>query len=244
MVDARASRDVADDADRSILGGPGGAWLDERLRGDTGHLIVATTLPFLLPRAVHHLEGWNEALCAGAWGGRLRGFAERLRRALDLEHWAAFRRSFDAVAGALVQVAAGERGTPPATALLLSGDVHFSYLARARPSRAAGGAAGGLAARPAPRGRGGHGPGPVGRRRALPAHLGAGRGPVVRQRRGDAAPRRRPRRGALVLRRPGPRLRLPAAGGRPGARPHASGASLSPLEVGEGPCGPHGGRPA
>jgi len=141
MVDARASRDVADDADRSILGGPGGAWLDERLRGDTGHLIVATTLPFLLPRAVHHLEGWNEALCAGAWGGRLRGFAERLRRALDLEHWAAFRRSFDAVAGALVQVAAGERGTPPATALLLSGDVHFSYLARARPSRAAGGAA-------------------------------------------------------------------------------------------------------
>ena len=137
MVDTRAGRDVADEHRRDILGGPGAAWLDERLTGDADHLLIASTLPFLLPKAVHRLEAWDEALASGAWGERLRGPAEKLRRALDLEHWSAFGRSFGSVSRALVELASGTRGNPPATALLLSGDVHFSYLARARPSRRA-----------------------------------------------------------------------------------------------------------
>ncbi|MEY9211087.1 hypothetical protein ABH917_000533 [Thermobifida halotolerans] len=132
MVDTRCGRDVADDRARSMLGSAGGRWLDESLTGDVDHLVVASTLPFLLPKGVHYLEAWNEAVCAGAWGERLRGPGERLRQRLDLEHWAAFQRSFAAVSEAVLEVADGGRGTPPASVLFLGGDVHFSYLARAR----------------------------------------------------------------------------------------------------------------
>ena len=38
------------------------AWLDEQLRGDCEHLIVGTSLPYLLPRGIHDLEAWNEAI--------------------------------------------------------------------------------------------------------------------------------------------------------------------------------------
>ncbi len=139
MVDTRCGRDVADDRARSMLGPVGERWLDESLTGDVDHLVVASTLPFLLPKGVHYLEAWNEAVCAGAWGGRLRGPGEKLRRQLDLEHWAAFQRSFTAVTEAVLEVADGRRGAPPASVLFLGGDVHFSYLARARArGRAAG----------------------------------------------------------------------------------------------------------
>ncbi|MFC3994426.1 alkaline phosphatase D family protein [Nocardiopsis sediminis] len=141
MVDTRAGRDVADDARRTILGRDGTAWLDHQLTGGVDHLVIAGSLPFLLPKAVHHLEAWSEAVCAGAWGQRLRGPGERLRRELDLEHWAAFQASFHAVGDAVAGLAAGERGEPPASVLFLGGDVHFSYLARAR-ARAAGAAQG------------------------------------------------------------------------------------------------------
>ncbi|MBB6171187.1 hypothetical protein HNR23_001247 [Nocardiopsis mwathae] len=133
MVDTRCGREVEDDAHRSMLDRNGTAWLDQGLTGGVDHLVVASGLPVLLPTAVHHLEAWNEAVCAGAWGRAPRGLAERLRRAIDLEHWAAFQRSFRSLADSVLEVAAGERGTPPATVLFLGGDVHFSYLARARP---------------------------------------------------------------------------------------------------------------
>ena len=45
--------------------------------GDFDHLLLADTLPFLLVPALHHVEAWNEAVCAGAWGER----AGRRRRA-------------------------------------------------------------------------------------------------------------------------------------------------------------------
>jgi hypothetical protein len=38
-----------------------------------------------------------------------------LRRAIDLEHWAAFRSSFDRLAGALREIASGQRGSAPAS---------------------------------------------------------------------------------------------------------------------------------
>lgn len=138
MADTRCGRDVADDRTRSIMGARGTRWLDEALTGDVDHLVVASTLPFLLPAGVHYLEAWNEAVCAGAWGERLRGAGEKLRRAMDLEHWPAFQRSFTAVSAAVLGIAAGRRGTPPASVLFLSGDVHFSYLARARGAGASG----------------------------------------------------------------------------------------------------------
>ncbi|MFL1376528.1 alkaline phosphatase D family protein [Nocardiopsis protaetiae] len=136
MLDTRCGRALGEggpsDGSRSILGASGHAWLDEHLTGGPDHVVVASTVPVLLPPAVHHLEAWNEAVCAGAWGGWLRGPAERLRQALDLEHWGAFRYSLERLADAVGRVARGERGPAPASVLLLSGDVHFSYTAPAR----------------------------------------------------------------------------------------------------------------
>ncbi|GAA4911490.1 alkaline phosphatase D family protein [Streptomonospora salina] len=141
MVDTRCGRVVDDDTRRRILDSDEAAWLDEQLTGDVDHLVVASTLPFLLPPGVHHLESWNEAVCAGAWGQALRGPGEKLRQEIDLEHWAAFQASFRSVGDSLLRVARGERGAPPAGVLLLGGDVHFSYLARARAADGARGAA-------------------------------------------------------------------------------------------------------
>jgi hypothetical protein len=49
---------------------------------------------------------------------------------MDLEHWASFRRSFDDLTTLLAEVVSGE--DPPASILMLGGDVHCSYLAEAR----------------------------------------------------------------------------------------------------------------
>ncbi len=130
VIDSRAGRIVEGDH-RDMLDEDEWRWVDERLTGDLDHLLVVTSLPYLLPPALHHLEAWNEAVCHGAWGRRWARRGERIRQDLDLEHWAAFEGSFHRLAGALREVAEGRRGRPPATITLLSGDVHFSYVARA-----------------------------------------------------------------------------------------------------------------
>jgi hypothetical protein len=56
---------------------------------------------------------------------------ERIRRAVDLEHWAAFHEGFLRVAAMTVEVATGKRGPAPGTVTFLSGDVHHSYVAEA-----------------------------------------------------------------------------------------------------------------
>ena len=65
----------------------------------------------------------------GAWGGWAKGWGEKLRRGLDLEHWAAFNFSFRRLERVLTEVASGRRGRPPATIVGLGGDVHHAYLA-------------------------------------------------------------------------------------------------------------------
>ncbi|MFI6578763.1 alkaline phosphatase D family protein [Nocardiopsis sp. NPDC050513] len=130
VADTRCGRALDEGSGRSILGPDGHDWLDEQLTGGPEHVVVASTVPVLLPPAVHHLEAWNEAVCAGAWGRWARGPAERVRQALDLEHWGAFQYSFRRLGAGVRALAGGERGRAPATLLFLSGDVHFSYLAR------------------------------------------------------------------------------------------------------------------
>ncbi|MFP5322828.1 MAG: alkaline phosphatase family protein, partial [Acidimicrobiia bacterium] len=120
---------VLDPERRSMLGEAEWRWLDEQARGDLDHLFVASSVPWILPRAIHDLEAWNTSLAGGAWGARVRRSAERLRQEIDLEHWAAFGTSFQNLADLLAGVSAGERGEPPATITALSGDVHFGYVA-------------------------------------------------------------------------------------------------------------------
>jgi hypothetical protein len=81
---------------------------------------------------MHYLEAWNEAVCEGAWGGPAARLGERIRQGLDLEHWAAFGNSIRALEELLERVASGEHGDAPGSVVLLSGDVHHAYLARAQ----------------------------------------------------------------------------------------------------------------
>ena len=72
--------------------------------------------------------------------GAPRGVGEKLRQAVDLEHWAAFQDGFrDGRRDGRSRSPRGERGRAPRTVTFLSGDVHHSYVAevgrRARPAR-------------------------------------------------------------------------------------------------------------
>jgi hypothetical protein len=126
VVDSRAARHLAPDA-RALVDRTAMAWLDDRMRGGFRHLLVATSLPFLLPMGLHYVESWNEAVSQGAWGKLAARAGESLRQALDLEHWGAFQNSFRDMAAIVTDVADGKRGPAPATITFLSGDVHYSY---------------------------------------------------------------------------------------------------------------------
>jgi len=128
VVDSRVSRDLTPSS-RGLLGPTELAWFDEQMRGGFRHVLVGTSLPFLLPMGLHHVEAWDEAIAQGAWGRPAAWVGERLRQAVDLEHWAAFQNSFQAVARIATELADGERGPAPQTVTFLSGDVHYSYLA-------------------------------------------------------------------------------------------------------------------
>ena len=132
MVDSRAGR-VLEEQHRRMLDEEEFAWVEAamRLAVDEGveHLILGTSLPWLLPHAIHNLERWNETLNVrhhNHWRGRI---AEKVRQGADLEHWAAFGHSFERLGAALTAVARGDHGRAPATALVLSGDVHHAYAA-------------------------------------------------------------------------------------------------------------------
>ncbi|HEX2174650.1 MAG TPA: alkaline phosphatase D family protein [Nocardioidaceae bacterium] len=128
VLDTRCAR-ILGRHDRRMLDDEEMEWFESLVTGDVDHLWIGTSLPFLLPVGLHQFEAWNEALAGGAWGERAAEYGERMRQAVDLEHWAAFQRSFQRVARLVAAVARGERGAAPSTVAFLSGDVHHSYLA-------------------------------------------------------------------------------------------------------------------
>lgn len=143
MLDSRAGR-VLTPKNRHMISSGEMAWAERQFdEGGYDHLLIGSSLPWLLPHGIHDLESWNEALCAGARGPRVARVSEKVRRAGDLEHWAAFRESFAAFTGVLERLATqGPRadGRPPATISVLSGDVHHAYAAEAHwPDRDAPG---------------------------------------------------------------------------------------------------------
>ncbi|MEV0810534.1 alkaline phosphatase D family protein [Micromonospora sp. NPDC050200] len=142
MLDNRCSR-VLQPGNRAMLPPGEWAWFLDRAHGVYDHLVVGASLPWLLPPGIHHVEAWNERLADSRrrWLAKL---SERIRRASDLEHWAAFSRSFDALGALFARLGSGPPGgtgervgagpayAPPASISVLSGDVHHSYVARAR----------------------------------------------------------------------------------------------------------------
>jgi hypothetical protein len=128
VIDSRGGR-VVEDGKRLMVNEAEWQWITESVSGDWDHVVLATSLPLLLPRGIHALEAWNEAVCGGAWGKRFARTGERIRRATDLEHWAAFGKSFTQFERLLTGLAAGAQGQPPASVTVISGDIHHSYLA-------------------------------------------------------------------------------------------------------------------
>ncbi|MFI8216624.1 alkaline phosphatase D family protein [Streptomyces sp. NPDC085932] len=129
MVDSRAAR-VLGEEERSMLDPGEEEWLREQVLDSPGaydHLLIGTSLPWLLPHLVHDAEGWNAALCGGERGARWAGLSEKVRRAADLEHWSAFPESFARLAELIAE--AGSGTDAPATVCVLSGDVHHAYIA-------------------------------------------------------------------------------------------------------------------
>jgi len=132
VIDSRCGR-ILTEGSRSMVSDEEFAWIEGQVEdGAFDHLLIGTSVPWLLPRALHDVESADEALCAGVRGRIVARLAESLRRSVDLEHWAAFRGSFDRLARLFERVGRGDHGaTPPATICVLSGDVHHTYVSEA-----------------------------------------------------------------------------------------------------------------
>lgn len=127
FIDSRAARVLTEER-RSMFDDEVWRWIVDHASGDFDHLLIGTTVPYLLSPGFHYLEAWNERLCDGAWGGPVARASEKLRRAVDFDHWASFQFSFQRLRELLEEVGSGRRGRPPASIVILSGDVHHAYL--------------------------------------------------------------------------------------------------------------------
>ena len=131
MMDSRAGRVLRPES-RHMVDAEEWDCIERWTRGSFDHLLLGTSLPAFLGRGMHFIEAWNEAVCEGAWGRTAARVGERIRRAVDLEHWAAFGDSLRDLEDLLERIASGRHGeTAPGSVVLLSGDVHHAYLARA-----------------------------------------------------------------------------------------------------------------
>lgn len=129
MIDSRNGR-ILTTGERAMLSDREFRWVEETtLDGLDGvdHLILASSLPWLLPPAISELQSANER--AADRPGPLGRLAEAFRQAADLEHWPAFHRSFVRLTALVSRAASSDPG--PASVSVISGDVHHSYAARA-----------------------------------------------------------------------------------------------------------------
>lgn len=127
VVDSRAAR-VLTEGSRDMLDEVEWRWLEAQATEPCRHLLIATSLPVLMPRSVHDVERWNQRLVRGAWGHRAARWAEQVRQDYDLEHWSAFPAGFERMI-TMIGDAAG-RHDGPASVTLLAGDVHHGYVSR------------------------------------------------------------------------------------------------------------------
>jgi phosphodiesterase/alkaline phosphatase D-like protein len=125
VIDTRSGRILSGGA-RSMVSDSEFDWIEENAEGDFDHLLIGSSLPWLMPHAISHIQSMNEVACRRpGWRGRL---AEKLRQTADLEHWPSFRASSDRLSRLIRRIAE----TETSTVCVLSGDVHHVYAARAR----------------------------------------------------------------------------------------------------------------
>ena len=131
VIDSRNGR-IVESTPRKMVSDAEFDWIADRMLapGEIDHVMLGTSVPWLLPQAISDLQAANEK--AARHGGRVGRAAEFLRQEADLEHWPAFGHSFARLAELLRRVGTAADGrSAPATASVLSGDVHHSYAARA-----------------------------------------------------------------------------------------------------------------
>ena len=124
VIDTRSGRILSGGA-RSMVGDGEFEWIEQHADGNYDHLLIGSSLPWLMPHAINHIQSMNEVACRRpGWRGRL---AEWFRQTADLEHWPSFRASYDRLTRLILRIAKGDA----ATVCVLSGDVHHVYAARA-----------------------------------------------------------------------------------------------------------------
>ncbi len=115
VVDVRTGRSL-DEGERRIVDDDEWDWVVERAKErEVDHLLIGTSDPYLLAPSFHNLEAWNERVCAGRWGKRAARVGERMRQALDFDHWAAFGDSFGRLTELLQELGSSRDGRTPAT---------------------------------------------------------------------------------------------------------------------------------
>src|SRR6185295_7909491 len=139
VLDDRTGR-LLEEGERRIVDDEEWEWIVERSteRDEIDHLLFGSSDPWLLVPSLQNLEAWNEQVCGGRWGRLAARRAERMRQALDFDHWGAFQASFRQLVRLIREVGSGEHGEPPATIGVLSGDVHHAYLAEVAFPRGSG----------------------------------------------------------------------------------------------------------
>jgi phosphodiesterase/alkaline phosphatase D-like protein len=129
MIDSRNGR-ILESGERMMIGDNEFRWLESQAEEHPetlDHLLLASSVPWLMPPAIGDLETLNErAADRTGWRGTL---GEKLREAGDFEHWPAFYKSFVRLGEMIARIANHPDG--PSTISVLSGDVHHSYAARA-----------------------------------------------------------------------------------------------------------------
>ncbi|NED94608.1 alkaline phosphatase family protein [Phytoactinopolyspora alkaliphila] len=127
ILDSRDGRVLAG-GQRHMLDDDEWELLESQVNAPAPYLLVGTSLPVLLPSAVHGLEQLVAAACAGRWGRVGARIGEEVRQAGQFNHWITFPESFTRILQLLRTAGDQDREG----VIVLSGDVHFSYDARVR----------------------------------------------------------------------------------------------------------------
>ena len=136
MIDSRNVR-VLEPKHRRMVDDEEWQWVAEACRADVDHLLIGYLAAGVRARRPARLAGCGASRVRRVWGWPGRKFGEWIRVKADMEDWAAFRGSFNALVDLLGESARSSRADAPATISVLAGDIHFSYASEIRfpPSR-------------------------------------------------------------------------------------------------------------
>jgi hypothetical protein len=127
VLDSRAGRQLQD-GERRIMSEDEWEWVKDRVDGEHDHLVMVSSLPFLLSDGMHDIEAWSEAVTNGAWGKRLAPLGEKVRIGANLDHWACFQKSYRELEQLVIDIATGACGDAPKSMVMLGGDVHHCFV--------------------------------------------------------------------------------------------------------------------